>query len=51
MLTAGESSGQFYSRNRWYVLAGIFLLSFITIVDRVTISASKSAVSRGSIFL
>jgi ACS family glucarate transporter-like MFS transporter len=46
MLTPGEPSARFYSRTRWYVLAGIFLLSSITIVDRVTISVSKSAMSR-----
>ena len=34
------------SRMRWYVLAAIFLLSFITIIDRVCISAAKSAMSR-----
>jgi ACS family glucarate transporter-like MFS transporter len=31
---------------RWYVLAAIFLLSFITIVDRVCISAAKTSMSR-----
>lgn len=45
ILTPTEPSAQFYSRTRWYVLGGIFLLSFVTIVDRVTISASKSAMS------
>jgi ACS family glucarate transporter-like MFS transporter len=37
MLTAGR---------RWYVLAAVFLLSFITIIDRVCISAAKTAMSR-----
>ena len=46
MLTSVKPSGQVYYRYRWYVLAGVFLLSFITIVDRVAISVSKSAMSR-----
>ena len=46
MLTPAETPAQLFSRSRWYVLGGIFLLSFITIVDRVTISASKGVMSR-----
>ncbi len=32
-------------RRRWLVMAGLFLLSFITIVDRVAISAAKTAMA------
>jgi ACS family glucarate transporter-like MFS transporter len=37
---------RFHSGVRWYVLAAVVFLSFITIVDRVCISAAKSAMSR-----
>jgi hypothetical protein len=37
---------RFHSGVRWYVLGAVVFLSFITIVDRVCISAAKNAMSR-----
>ena len=45
MATSTTEAREFLAGRRWYVMSAIFLLSFITIVDRVAISASKSAMS------
>jgi MFS transporter, ACS family, glucarate transporter len=46
LITSGATPARFHSGVRWYVLGAVFFLSFITIVDRVCISAAKSAMSR-----
>ncbi|HYZ83693.1 MAG TPA: MFS transporter [Bryobacteraceae bacterium] len=47
MLDTGAATGiRHRTRVRVYVLAAIFLLSFITIVDRVCISSAKAAMSQ-----
>ena len=46
LITSGATPARFHSGVRWYVLGAVFFLAFITIVDRVCISAAKSAMSR-----